>query len=272
MVFKKKLGIFLIVVLIFGSAFFVINALNKKKMAGLEVDSSTPNLVYVGGKQVGKTNYNGTFPAGEVDVQVGSYQTRVDLQEGIKTIIVRDFDSTSGDSYGVVVSFEKLSGKDTGLAVVSTPDASQITIDGVSRGFTPLKLDDLTPGTHQVNVSAGGYIARKFPVNIVAGYKLIAIVNLSIDKAFKTPTPTATPAATISNEIFVTILSTPTGYLRVRSQPSTASSEVGQVRPGEKYKFIQQDKETGWFDIQLDASSSGWISNLYATSASEVKN
>lgn len=270
--FKKKLAVFLVVVFAIGLMLFIFSALSKRQLASLEVDSNTTNLVYVDGKEVGRTNYTGTFPAGEADVKVGGYQTRVNLQEGIKTIIVREFDSTSGDSFGEVVSFEKLSGKDTGLAVVSTPDASQVVVDGVSRGFTPLKVDDLTPGTHQISISANGYIARKFPVNIAPGYKLVAIVDLFTDKSFKTLVPTATPAVTTNNEIFVTILSTPTGYLRVRSQPTIASDEVGQVRPGEKYKFIQQDKSTGWFDIQIDATSSGWISDVYATSSSQIKN
>jgi uncharacterized protein YgiM (DUF1202 family) len=58
---------------------------------------------------------------------------------------------------------------------------------------------------------------------------------------------------------------TPTGFLRVRSQPSTGSSEIGRVNPGETYKLLQS--QTSWYQIQvsLSATSSGWISSEYAT-------
>ena len=46
---------------------------------------------------------------------------------------------------------------------------------------------------------------------------------------------------------FVTIKDTPTGFLRVRMEPSTAATEAAQVKPGEKYVFPKS--EVNWKKI-----------------------
>ncbi len=74
------------------------------------------------------------------------------------------------------------------------------------------------------------------------------------------------------NSVVVEILSTPNGFLRVRSEPNTSSNEVAEVHQGEKYKFIKTDFKTGWYDIELSASMSGWISNVYAATSSGTLN
>jgi uncharacterized protein YgiM (DUF1202 family) len=61
----------------------------------------------------------------------------------------------------------------------------------------------------------------------------------------------------------VEILTIPNGFLRVRSEPNTTSNEIAQVHPGEKYKFIKKDEKTGWYDIELTASVSGWVTDVY---------
>ena len=69
---------------------------------------------------------------------------------------------------------------------------------------------------------------------------------------------------------FIEILDTPTGFLRVRTLPGSAGSEIHQVKPGEKYPFLEEDEETGWFKIQfqdpapgLPEGIVGWVSNEF---------
>ena len=69
--------------------------------------------------------------------------------------------------------------------------------------------------------------------------------------------------------ISVVILETPTGYLRVRKEPSTLAEEVGRVKPGEEYELLDEDEKTGWYKIQLDEGDEGWISNQYASKPDE---
>ena len=60
----------------------------------------------------------------------------------------------------------------------------------------------------------------------------------------------------------VLIKETPTGWLRVRGEPSTVGAEVGRVNPGEKYTLLEE--KDGWFQIEYEEGKNGWISGQYA--------
>jgi N-acetylmuramoyl-L-alanine amidase len=60
----------------------------------------------------------------------------------------------------------------------------------------------------------------------------------------------------------VLILQTPTGFLRVRDQPSLGGNEITQVKPGETYQLL--DERTDWYQIKLTNGQTGWISSEYA--------
>ena len=62
----------------------------------------------------------------------------------------------------------------------------------------------------------------------------------------------------------VEILSTPTGFLRVRAEPSTAATEVSQVKPGERFAFIEENETKDWFKIEYEKGEEGWVSSQYA--------
>lgn len=59
----------------------------------------------------------------------------------------------------------------------------------------------------------------------------------------------------------VKIAPTPTGFLNVRSSPSTSSSVVDKVNPGETYDLLEE--QSGWYKIKLP-SGQGWVSSQYA--------
>ena len=61
---------------------------------------------------------------------------------------------------------------------------------------------------------------------------------------------------------YVEIKETPTGWLRVRSAPSTNATESGQVKPGETYSYLEEE-ENGWYKIEFEGKP-GWISGTYA--------
>lgn len=251
----RKLIIVLVVFIIIGGfLFLIISGVGKPKIASLMVESNLITSVYVDGKKVGETPYTGTYDAREVVVGVGNYETRVNLEPGIKTVIERDF--TANNSSGEIISFEKSGGNETSLAVVTNPDLATVNLDNISRGVAPLKIDGLTAGTHNLSISINGYKLRNFSINLVPGYKLVTVVDLAQTSVKKIDL--------IPNQVFIQILDTPNGFLRVRNQPTTATDEIGQVRPGEKYQLIKTDSKTGWYDIQLTATSSGWVSNTYA--------
>ena len=84
------------------------------------------------------------------------------------------------------------------------------------------------------------------------------------------PTTIPTPEPTSSYERKVEILQTDTGFLRVRENPSTLGKEIRQVRPGESYSLLDIDGKTGWFKIELEDGTVGWISNQYAREIESV--
>jgi len=86
-----------------------------------------------------------------------------------------------------------------------------------------------------------------------------------------TSTPAVTPqevgkdpaqmfAATVLGE--VTITKTPTGYLNVRQQPSSSSTLVAKVNPGETYQYTAV--KNGWYQIVLKDGTTGWVLGTYA--------
>ena len=270
---KKRILILISVFLIVGlGVFLVINGFGKKQLASLEVDSNINLPLYVDGNLVGNTPFTTTMTAKEVRVKLGSFETEVNLTPGIKTIIKRNFTKDGVSSGGVVVSFIKNDSDNATLAVVSNPDGGQIKVDGTLRGFAPMNID-LTNGTHQLVLEANGYTSSNFAVNLVNGYKLIAVVDLLSSEPSTTTKNTAVSTSSQNlNQVMVQILATPTGFLRVRKEPTITSDEIGQVHPGEKYPFVVRDDKTGWYQIQLTASSSGWVSDTYVATSSASPN
>lgn len=264
--------------------------------AGLKVESQPPAVVFVDNVQVGRTPLDEFFPPGEVTVRlvpettstdISAYQTKVRLTNKVYTIVRRDFGASDTLSAGETISLIPYSGAQSALSVETTePESALVSIDGQSQGFSPVSLTSLAASDHIIEVSAPGYNPRTIQAKTVEGYQLSVTVKLSAKAnqpsppSFPSPSPVATPSATTTPgkttptlsptpsipKPYVKISSTPVGFLRVRSTPSTAGSEVGQVKPGEIFPFVQESKPAGWYliKVELEATSSGWISATYA--------
>lgn len=244
----------------------------RKPNAGLRVESTPASLVYVDNVQLGQTPLEKIFKPGEVTIKLlptstslslTSYQTKVRLTSNTITVVKRDFSDSDMASSGEVVNLEPQSGKMASLAVVtSNPGSASVTLDGQPQGFSPLLIPSVPAGDHQLGISAPGFTPRTVSAKAVLGYKLNVNVKLASLPA-PTPTPTATPSATLEKP-YVEIKTTPTGWLRVRLSPSTSATEAGRVQPGDKLPLL--NSKPGWYQIKinLDATSSGWISAQYA--------
>ncbi len=247
----------------------------KKPNAGLRIESTPSALVYVDNIQLGQTPLEKIFQPGEVTIKLiptstslslTSYQTKVRLTSNTYTVVKRDFGDSDLASSGEVVNLEPQSGKTASLAVVtSSPDSASVTLDGQPQGFSPLLIPSILAGDHQIGISAPGFTTRTVSAKAVLGYKLNINVKLA---RLPPPLPSeasakeGTPSAILKP--YVEVKDTPTGFLRVRQEPNTSAKEVGRVKPGEKYQLLE--KLSGWYQItiDLDATSSGWISAQYA--------
>lgn len=265
------------IIIVAGTVFFLLGFL-KPKPAGIYVSTSPQASIYIDGSFMGKTPFQKTLAAGTINIKLVPditdqslypFETKLSLVPGIQTVVRREFGKSEEDSSGDIISFEKEGGSEAGLIVISTPDNAQVSLDGVPRGFAPYKVSSISPAEHQITVKASGYSDRVMTVNTVSGYRLTLFAKLAISADGISPgaTPTPTPAP----KSMVLILTTPTGYLRVRSEPGTKGEEIGQVKPGDKLPFLDSDPATGWLKIQFEAPQaglpegiSGWVSNQYA--------
>ncbi len=256
--------------LILGIVFFIGGSF-KPKSAGIVIETVPAASVFIDGEQVGRTSYSGTRKPGEITIKLipesfeaplAPFETKVTLVAGIETIVRREFGESDEVSSGEIISYEKIGGKEASLAVVSIPDAAQVSIDGSIRGFAPYKTSSIVPGEHQVIVYAPGFSEKSFSIRTVEGYKLTVVVKLKPNGEEVLSEEDEAPEEPKQEE--VEILSTPTGFLRVRSEPSTAGEEVAQVEPGERYPYLDKDEDTGWFKIEYEDGEEGWVSNQYA--------
>lgn len=275
----KKIGVILIslvsITALIGAGLFLIGNF-KPKDAGIRIDTTPVSNVYIDGVFVGKSPYTTTFPAKTVSLRLipdssnqnlFPFETNVKLEPGIETVVERTFGITEDESSGYIISFEKIGGKDASLTAISRPDSAQVITDGVSRGFTPYKALAITPAMHEISINSPGYKEKTVMVKTQVGYRLTFYAKLA--KGEDTPADQSQTEA--SKKTYVEIVSTPTGFLRVRSKPGKGGEEIAEVKPGETYLFISEDAETGWFEIQyqepkigLPSGIVGWVSGEYA--------
>jgi len=72
-----------------------------------------------------------------------------------------------------------------------------------------------------------------------------------------------TSTSTMANVTSVKVNNTPTGYLNVRSIPSTGGTLITQIHPGETYPYTKT--QSGWYNITLDNGQIGWVTGQYVT-------
>lgn len=253
----------LIFAIFFGLSFF------KPRKAGIRIETTPAAAVFIDGVRVGKTPYEATRNSGEIDLKLvpestdtgpTEFETKILLSSGIKTIVKRTFAKTFEASFGEIVSFEKTGGK-ASIAVVSDPDSAQVSIDGKAYGFTSFKTSSVTIAQHQIVISAPGYLEATMAVQPVAGYKLTIIAKLAQGA---TPVQTPSPTPTSKLKQMVEILTTPSGFLRVRESANTNSEELARVKPKDKFVLLEEDLKTGWYKIEYEEGKEGWVSGEYA--------
>jgi len=59
------------------------------------------------------------------------------------------------------------------------------------------------------------------------------------------------------------ILDTPTGWLRVRSEPSLNGTEISRVTSGNSYNVTEE--KTDWIKIKISDAIEGWVSSTYVS-------
>lgn len=296
----KKLLIITGILLLFGFIGLIIRLLTFKGDGGkavLKVNSTPSATIFLDNQKLGNTPFEDKVTTGEyilklipqTSTSVVSWEGKIKLQANVLTYINRDLGETELSSGGEILTLEKISGKQAQIAVVSIPDKAVVTVAGDEKGITPILLADIQPGSYELSISFVHYQSRTIKIKATAGYKLNASFQLiqtekesmptpipqSSMKPSVKPTPKASPEPSVkpSSAVktysspppvpYVQILDTPTGFLRVRSQPSTSTgAELAKVHPDEYYPLL--DEESGWYKIEYTDGDEGWIKSDYA--------
>ena len=125
-----------------------------QKKAGLQVavTGNDKAEVFLNGSDAGTTPYSadnlktGTYTLKLVpqDGAKQAYETRIALFSGLISTMSWSFGATPEESGGNILELSKISGKKTELSIITTPDNIVVRLDGQSKGFSPLILQDLS--------------------------------------------------------------------------------------------------------------------------------
>lgn len=288
---KKVLTIFLPPLVIATAIFFLFQffIFGPSDKGALQVTATPDSEVYLNGRDIGQTplckcpNANATGKDSTKDLlQAGDYTIKlvpkdkslpeyvdtITIRKSLLTVVDRKF-AEGAKSEGSVISLLPLADtKKSEILVTTFPDKTDIFLDDLKDGTSPLLIKDVTPEKHELRVRKTGYKEKVIPLLSTNGYRLLATIYLGVDDNAPTPTPAASTSASLTptpppGTPLVTILQTPTGFLRVREDATLDSAEIGRVNPGDKLPLV--DEVTGWYKIHLPTGQEGWISSQYAS-------
>ncbi|MGB9637172.1 MAG: PEGA domain-containing protein [Microgenomates group bacterium] len=285
----RKLLLFLIIL---SSGFLLSGCSFKKAPAALQIKTQPTANVLIDGKLLGKTPYQAdNLKAGEITLKLipesdnqslVSWEGKIKLAGGVLTLIEREFGTGEADSSGQILTLEKAKTKEASLSVVSDPDGALVKIDGDSKGFTPLAVDKIEEGDHEIVVTKDGYTDKTLNAKAIAGYKLVVNVKLAtIASPSASPTPLATSSASLTPTVsvtpktgrasptptaaagrssgYITVKENSLGFLRVRDNPSgTEIAKIEPIDPQKKYPLLEE--KSGWYKIEYETGKEGWVS------------
>lgn len=192
-----------------------------------------------------------------------TWSGRLRVFQNATTYINRHLSKSELLSAGEMLSMEKTSGGKGQILVTTEPTGMFVALDGEERGVAPVFLDTVTPGEHELLAHGEGLLPRSVKIQVIGGYKLNAEIKLSIDEQYKKKKEAEAKekTQTKNSDSFLQIKNTPTGWLRVRSEPDVNASESARVLPGEKYSYYEE--RDGWFQIEFKKNLRGWVNGDY---------
>ncbi len=238
----------------------LVDYLQLEPKAGLRVDANISSKVLVNNQEVGQTPFQKEdFEQGEYLVELkndkSSWQGYIKLYPGTLSVVNRELLETKSASSGEVITLEKGSG----VTIVSNPLGAQVLVDGKSVGNTPLTVDNLSSGEHTFLLDKSNFLKRSIKVNLTEGY----ILNLAVDLAISDVDLTNIPTTPIQASAQVVVGKTPSGFLRIRSNPSTNAQEVTRVKDGDTLVLLEE--LANWDRVRTVDGKEGYVSSAYVT-------
>ncbi len=292
---RRKLLFLLAVILICAGLFLFVKIIDSFKTPGkgaLQIKTNIAGTVFLNGTEIGtaplcKCNESDTIPAGIYDLRIepedktlSAFSTKISINGGVLTAVERTF-LPGAFASASILTLEKINSENPELVITSLPDNAIITIDSVSRGATPYKATDLSESEHELKINKEGFQEKTIQIKMIKNHRLIIEAYLGTqganEKLEQISNQEATSSARLNEEKddeeeptedeaakiqITTILTTPNGFLRVRSGPGTSFSEVTRVDTGDEFEFISE--RNAWYQIRIDENTTGWISSQFA--------
>lgn len=280
-----------------------------KDQAGLHIEANEAATIYLDDKHVGTTTFDQQeLKAGQYTLKLVSeknpnkqWQTNIRLTSKVITVVSYNFADHPDQASFYVLQLEKLANQNNSeIAFITQPDNVIITLDGQPKGLSPVTLEQITPGEHQIVLSAPAHQEMSIPARSLAGYSLLINAQLArladipapqvseatasaqttpatssaessttpSKRTIPTPQPTVAskPVAASSSAQaalkppYVIVQETGTGWLRVRA--SAGGEEVAKVDTGEQFPYIESDG-AGWQKIEYAPGKEGWVVSRY---------
>lgn len=288
---KKILLFFLPIVLaviVFAGIILIIAKQTPLKGA-LQVTSVPQSTVYLNGASIGKTPLckcegKDMLPAGSYTIKLvptdttkEPFETTIAINSSVLTVVDRTFGDVSNSSGSVITLTQTPESKKAQLFITSFPTGATVSLDSNAVGESPLALQSITDSDHEIALAKDGYQQKTVRVHGVAGYKLQAVIWLGTNITSQitqqatqsataqpsvSPTPTPIKSGPTTGSPQITILQTPTGFLRVRDSASISGQEIAQVHPGDVLPLVGE--QDGWYQIKMTNGQIGWVSASYA--------
>lgn len=287
--FKGKLILLTVLVLLFGlflfAKFLLFN--NQTKFGEINIISTPQSVIYLDQIQVGNTPLQQKIKVGEYLVKLipnkeasksATWQGKIMVYENAVTFVGRALGSSDITTAGEISTVTKMESKPSRdnigeIAVESEPQGALVFLDLDEKGVAPLILSDVPKGTHELSIYLPGFIRRTLKLNVESGFRTTTIVKLAIDQL---SSKESTKSATIVSDketssaktlvVKVRIKETPTGWLRVRSEPSVNATESAKVNPGESYTLVEE--QPNWYKIIFNDEQEGWVAAQYSEKVS----
>jgi len=292
--FKGKLILLTVLVVLFGIflllKFFFFNG--QTELGEIRVVSTPQSVVYLDQIQIGNTPVRQKMKVGEYLIklipnkeasQSATWQGKIKVYKNAVTYVGRVLGNSDISTAGEISTLTKMETKPTKdnvgeIAVESDPQGALVYLDLDEKGVAPLILYDVPKGTHELSIYLPGFFRRTLKLNVEAGHRTSTSVKLAIDQLSQQE---STKSATIKNitkeqqptskasagddgakKIVILIKETPTGWLRVRSEPSIDASESAKVNPGESYELVEE--KPNWYKILFNDEQEGWVAAQYS--------
>ena len=267
---KKKLLFIILAVVIIGIALYFFRYPILATKGILEIKTNPKTVIFINDEQAGTTPFKREFYPQELKVKIFPvqqnsstapiWQGTVKINPSVLTLIRQDFTEGKDQVSGEILTLNKIPDKSmAALKATSYPNKATVILDGKVKGYTPLLLKKIEAGQHTLELSLTNHQTAVLGLNMNAGYRLDCEIKLAEKEEEEKEKDSSNDQ---EDESHVQILSTPTGWLRVRQGAGVSFPEIARIKPEEEYPLLEE--KDGWFKIQLNDKQVGWISGKYA--------